>query len=257
MGAPPVYVINLEGSAERLSSAAAQLSAAGLAFKRVPAFDGRGLAVADFPGYDPKRALAYMGRPLRGGEVGCYLSHLDAARRIAAGPSPVGLVFEDDMALLPRSGGVLRELAEWAGARAADWDLINLGPNRHKIYTEILRLGNGAHTVTRAHYFPVTTTGLMWSRAGAQTFVQTHEAIFAPVDNFFRHWLTRTDRGFAIWPPLVHTTGAGSEIDAASRSRSREGRHPLYGLIRQRRLIGDIILALRHKRALARSMRRP
>lgn len=252
MPTPPVYVINLDGSADRLASASAQLRAAGLTFERVPAFDGRGLSVAEFPDYAPAQARAYMGRPLRGGEIGCYLSHLDAARRIAAGSAPVGVVLEDDMALSPDAGALLLELADWASGQAGDWDLINLGPNKHKIYTNVLTLGSGDYTVTRAHYFPMTTTGLMWSRAGAQAFVDTHATIFAPVDNFFRHWLTRTDRGLAIWPPLVRTTGAESEIDAAARARSREGRHPLYGLIKQRRLMVDKILALRHKRALAR-----
>ena len=252
MPTPPVYVINLEGSDARLASAAAQLSAAGLTFERVAAFDGRGLSVAEFPDYDPARARAYMGRPLRGGEIGCYLSHLDAARRIAAGPAPVAVVLEDDMSLPPEAGALLHELADWAGARVSDWDLINLGPNKHKIYTDLLTLGSGEHTVTRAHYFPMTTTGLMWSRTGAQAFVDTHETIFAPVDNFFRHWLTRTDRGLAVWPPLVRTTGAESEIDAAPRARSREDRHPFYGLIKQRRLLVDKLLALRHKRGLRR-----
>ena len=244
---PPIWIINLDGSDARLAQAARQLDAAGLPFERLPAFDGRGLSVGEFPDYDPERALAYMGRPLRGGEIGCYLSHLEAARRIATGAAPIGIVLEDDMALSPAAGEVLRELVSWAAPRASEWDLINLGPNKHKIYTPLASIGGGARSVTRAHYFPMTTTGLVWSRAGAQAFVAAHETIFAPVDNFFRFWLTRTDRGLAVWPPLVRTTGAESQIDAAPRARSREGRHPLYGLIKQRRLMADKLLALRHK----------
>jgi glycosyl transferase family 25 len=72
-----------------------------------------------------------------------------------------------------------------------------------------------------------------------------------PVDNYFRHWLTRADRGLAVWPAIVETTGAETEIFTGKRSA--EGRRPLYGLIRQRRLMTEKWIAWRHKRRLARS----
>lgn len=243
----PVLVINLEGSEARLASARAQLEAAGLEFQRLPAFDGRGLTPDAFPDYDPQAARAHMGRPLRGGEIGCYLSHLAAARRIAEGTAPVAVVLEDDMRLTPEAAEALRALVDWAARASTDWDVINLGPNKHKIFTPLADLPSG-HRLTRAHYFPMTTTGLMWSREGAAAFVAAHHRIWAPVDNYFRHWQTRRGRGLAVWPPLVTTSGAESEISAASGpKRSAEGRHPLYGFIKQRRLLTDKLIALAHK----------
>ena len=246
----PVYLINLDGSDDRLRAARAQLDAAGIAFQRVPAFDGRALRVEDFPDYDPRTALAYMGRPLRGGEIGCYLSHLDCARRFLASGAAHAVVLEDDMRLEPGFAEGVAQALDWLGRHPLDWDLTHLSPNRHKIFTRLhdFTAAGRPHGLTRAHYFPMTTTALLWSRPGAQAFVDGHRSIWAPVDNYFRHWQARADRGLAIWPPLVTTTGAESEIaDGGANRRSVAGRSRLYGLAKQRRLMVDKLIALRHK----------
>lgn len=246
----PVYLINLDGSDERLSSATQQLEAAGIGFERVPAFDGRGLAVEEFPDYNPDKTQDYMGRPLRGGEIGCYLSHLESARRFLSSGAKYGLVLEDDMKLADGFATGLGQIMDWLDDQAADWYLINIGANKHKIFTSVadFEIGGRDYQLTRAHYFPMTTTGLLWSRQGAEAFVAPHEQIFCPVDNWFRHWLTRNDRGLAMWPALVSTTEAESEIAAdGTQNRSAAGRHRFYGLIKQRRLMADKIVALRHK----------
>ncbi|MTE00486.1 hypothetical protein GIY56_09310 [Paracoccus sp. YIM 132242] len=252
----PVYLINLDGSDDRLRSATRQLDDAGIPFERVPAFDGRALRVDDFPGYDPAGAMAYMGRPLRGGEIGCYLSHLDCARRFLDSGADRGLVFEDDMQLKPGFAEGLRILLDWLD-RHDGWDLVNLGSPQHKIYTPVMGfdVAGRHHDLTRAHYFPMTTTALIWSRQGADIFVRTHDRITRGVDNHFRHWLTRSDRGLAVWPPLVTTTGAESLIEDNKGKRSAKGRHPLYGLIKQRRQIVNKLIAWRHKRDLARGQK--
>ncbi|MCJ1901195.1 MULTISPECIES: glycosyltransferase family 25 protein [Paracoccus] len=250
----PAYLINLDGSDERLRSASRQLDEAGVPFERVPAFDGRALRVEEFPDYDPAGAMAYMGRPLRGGEIGCYLSHLDCARRFLDSGAEYGLVFEDDMQLQPGFAEGMRILMGWLDRHDRDWDLINLGARQHKIYTPVMgfEVAGRHHELTRAHYFPMTATALLWSRQGAETFVRTHRRITAGVDNHFRHWLTRNDRGLAVWPSLVTTTGVESQIEDGKGKRSAGGRHPLYGLIKQRRQIVNKLIAWRHKRRLAR-----
>lgn len=246
----PAYVINLDGSEARLASARDQLDCAGIAFERVAAFDGRGLRLDQFPGYDAKRALAYMGRPLRGGEIGCYLSHLEAARRFLATEKPFGLVFEDDVCLFPEAPEILDQLLNWIGTRPSDWDMINLGPAKHKIFTPLrtFAAGGKSSALTRAHYFPMNATGILWSRGGAQAFVDSHRTIFAPLDNFYRDWMTRTDRGLAMWPPILGTIEAVSDIAPLSVSnRSAAGRRWYYGLTKQRRLFTYKFLAWLHR----------
>ena len=246
-----VYLINLDGSDERLRQASAQLDAAGIAFQRIPAFDGRKLRVEEFPDYDAKGARSYMGRPLRGGEIGCYLSHLDCARRFLDSDAQVCLVLEDDMKLHEGFGVGVEAVLDWLARSGEDWDIVNIGANRHKIYSPMFGFDAGGrhYELTHAHYFPMTTTGLIWSRAGASAFLREHDRIFAPVDNYMRHWQTRRNRGWAVWPALVATTGADSVITPRAGPRRQTGdRHPLYGYIKQRRLMVDKWIAWRNKR---------
>lgn len=245
---PAVFLINLDGSDQRLAEATAQLNASAIPFQRVSAFDGRNLNTDTFAGCDTRRFLRLMGRPIRGGEIGCYLSHLDAARQFLASDARFGLVLEDDFRFLPGTWRLICELTAWAAARPVDWDVINLGHKKHKIFSPIQHLSTTgvSTTVTRAHYFPMTASALLWSIEGATAFVNEHDRIFAPVDNFLRHWQTRRDRGLAVWPPIVSTTDAQSQIDSAATKRSRKGRSALYRLIKQRRLWVDKALAFRH-----------
>lgn len=245
-----IYLINLDGSDRRLSAASRQLTAAGMDFQRVPAFDGRQLTIDQFPDYDHAGAMQFMGRPLRGGEIGCYLSHLDAARRFVESGAPFAVVLEDDMQLTPGFADGVRQVLDWLATHPIEWDVINIGGKRHKIFTVLhgFEAGGRHHDLTWSHYFQMTTNGLIWSRQGAQAFVGEHRMIRAPVDHFLRHWQIRRDRGLAVWPALVTTTGAESEISAGGKARrSVAGRHPLYGWIKQRRLMADKLIALCHK----------
>lgn len=242
----PVFLINLDGSDDRLKEASAQLESAGVPFKRVPAFDGRALQPDEFPDYDRVGAMRYMGQPLRGGEIGCYLSHLDCARRFLETGSPACLVLEDDMKLQPDFIEAVGAILDWFSRSGTEWDVVNIGSKRNKIYTPMFDFHSGAQErhLIHAHYFPMTTTGLIWSRAGASQFLQDHRQIFAPVDIYMRHWQIRRNRGWSVQPPLVTTTGVDSEIGGR---RLVGQRHRLYGLIKQRRLMQNKWIAWRNK----------
>ena len=72
----PIYVINLEGSDNRLQQAAQQLTAHGLSFERIDAVNGRQLSAAHKRAVvDAKANRNKFYRPLSDGEIGCYLSH--------------------------------------------------------------------------------------------------------------------------------------------------------------------------------------
>lgn len=247
----PVYLINLDGSDQRLRHATAQLESEGIAFERVAAFDGRALRIDQFPDYDGKAAMAYMGRPLRGGEIGCYLSHLDCARRFLASGARIGLVLEDDMQLVPGFGAGLARMMEWLERGSVQWDVINIGADRLKYITPLssFEAGGRRFTLVRAHYFPMTTTGILWSRPGAQRFLSQHQAIYAPVDNALREWQCIEDRGLSVMPPLVTTTGAISDIDGGQAKRKLEGRSAFYGWRKQKRVWRNKLRAFRHQLA--------
>lgn len=246
------FVINLDGSDDRLRSISDKLDSAGMVFARLPAVDGRGLDLSQVADYDAEAALRYMGRTLVGGEIGCYHSHLTAAQAFLASGADYGLILEDDGDPDPGLKPLVEETISFLKSHDPDWRVVNLGNHRLKIATPCHRIvaARNTYTLHQAFYFPMTTGAILWSRKGAQAFLQAHGQIFAPVDNYLRHWITRTGGGYAFAPRPVETTEAASDITHASATpRSRNRRSALYGFRKQRRLIVDKLIALGRKHA--------
>jgi len=245
------YLINLDDNAERFETAARQLAEQNIEFIRVSAFDGRKLRPIDHPLYNQKRCLAYMGRELVGGEIGCYLSHLQCAQRFLETDADFAVVLEDDFKTSQNLKDKIEATTHFLEKSNEHWGLINIGNEKLKISSRVtdFHIAGDRHELHRAHYFPMTTTGLLWNRKGASDFIQSATEIFAPVDNYFRYWLTRTNAGLAFKPPLVSAIGAESVIDAPlhNSKRKKQGRTVFYGLSKQRRLWGDKFIALWHK----------
>ena len=246
------YLINLDGSDARLATATAQMQQHGIAFERIAAVDGRKFAVEELAIYDKKRALRYMGRDLVGGELGCYMSHIKCAEAFLASNAEIAIVLEDDMQCGYNFLPPIIEAAHWLEQNGhGDWQVINFGNQKLKISTPLHAISSNpvGAVLHAAHYFPMTTTGLVWSRTGATEFLkktQEHR-IFCPVDNFLRYWQTRTGRGYCFAPALVRTTGTGSEIDHGA-VRKKHQRAPYYFFSKQARLWHDKYLAMRARR---------
>ena len=78
MTTPPVFLINLDRNPERLETARAALAPVGIVPERVAAVDGRALPPGQLAQIEAA-AMVAIGRALSPGEVGCFLSHLEAA----------------------------------------------------------------------------------------------------------------------------------------------------------------------------------
>ena len=91
------YLINLDGSDQRLASATAQLNQAGWDFSRFSAYDGRGKALSEFENYDDLAAQKILGRSLMNSELGCYLSHYGCAEKFLETDADYLVVLEDDI----------------------------------------------------------------------------------------------------------------------------------------------------------------
>ena len=235
MTAPFIQVINLDGSDDRLAAARAQLEAQGLAFTRSPAFDGRGLPMEDLPRYSAFRARLWFGRPLTGGEVGCFLSHRACAERFLATDAAVGLVLEDDLRLCDDFALKLDALVAALGSGTAPgWRLVNLGRS--------LKPGQDRHAV--AHLpgqvslcqgadFPLSTHGLLWSRPGAERFLQAAQWVTGTIDNWLRSDMSVHGGGLFTDPPLVLAGGESLinlERGAAEIQQSDGPRRGWYAL---------------------------
>lgn len=174
------YVINLDGSDERLANVTQSLDEQAIDFVRISAFDGRKAKPTSFSEYNEQKALNYMGRTLTGGELGCYFSHLNCVKEFLKTDAQFLVVLEDDMK--PSQDLTRKVSALLDGLKDKDWHLINIGANKRKIFTPIFNIDE--YEVSHAHYFPMTTTGIVWNRMGAKAFVEQGLPIYAPVDNF-------------------------------------------------------------------------
>ena len=215
----PVFLINLAGSDDRLTSAQGQLDAAGIAFERIDAVDGRKRAAETFETYDDAAARLFFGRSMASGEVGCYLSHAKAAQAVLDSGAPYGLVLEDDFKAAPQAWPVLNDvIARLNAGVLPDWELVNLCRAPRMVTRPLARLTahGGEHQLIRAYYFPILATAILWSRAGAQRFVTDYARPVGPVDHVYRRMMCDSGLGLALDPAPFGVTGVESDIAIAS-----------------------------------------
>lgn len=151
----PIFVINLDRRADRLSEMHRRLSA--VPFERIASVDGRALTVEDVARFVSPRRPYEMSRQ----EVGCFLSHRKTWQTIVDRNLPVACVLEDDVQLSP-------DFSDFVGTRdwlPASFDLIKIetmlertwisrevAPARDRMISELraTHFGAGAYLMSRA-----------------------------------------------------------------------------------------------------------
>ena len=245
------YLINLDGSDERLARATEQLNAVGWEFERFSAYDGRGKDLASFENYDDLATQKTLGRRLLNSELGCYLSHYGCAERFLNGDADYLVVLEDDMKITSEFKTSVDALLTYLDShKELEWYLINLASKKKKLAKDIVTLND--FSLWHAYYFPIRGLGLIWSRKGAEEFVSLGKTMTMPVDIFFQTWLSKNGRGLGVWPAFVKPAGLDSDIlgTVATQGISRkekENRDASYGLKKQKRMWRDRMYAIKHK----------
>jgi len=111
-----VYLINLDRSPERRLRMEARIHTKGLEFERVSAIDGRDLAFP-VPGFDEAGYRRRHGRMPNPYEIGCFLSHVECARRMLQSDAGHALILEDDLIfeedIVEVLGAALDEQRKW------------------------------------------------------------------------------------------------------------------------------------------------
>ena len=191
------FLINLDNSRDRFARASGALDAAGLRFTRFPAIDGRGT---------PPRAADGFARLVSGAEAGCRASHDSVLRAFLDSTARLALVFEDDVSAI--DGRTLGRLTKGLG-ETDGWGVAHLSqPVRG--FRSPWSDADGM-TLYRAHLFPMTTAGLLWSRDGAREFL-AHAPPGWPMDHALRHWALRADKGVGLERALVETHPFASDM---------------------------------------------
>ena len=221
------YVINLDRSEDRLAHMRAELGRQGIDFERIAAVDGAALKQTELDAFCQARAA---GKP-RGwlpGEVGCFLSHFQAWRRIAAAEDEWAAVLEDDLRVSPDLAALLAS-TDWI---PADADVVRLEANRSMRLSKprAIRVTSG-----RRLYRAISgTTGAgayILSRGAARRLIATEPALQTKVDVFlFKPKMSRTARElrrYQVVPAVCVQEGL---------AEGREGR--MKSIIRKRATFG-------------------
>ena len=225
-----IQVVNLERDTERMRMTADALSDIGLSFERLSAVIG-----ADALNERQTSTRQILGRDLYPGEVGCYLSHLKAIDRFLATDAQYGLVLEDDAASISDTADRLAALIEVL-PRLPIWDVVNIGRSVKSEHTPVgSEYCSPDVGLCHAHYPPVTTTALLWSRGGARAFRLLHSQPVLPIDLAIQSWGAETDRILALMRPIFVVREGESTIKGSGR---RSGGHGLYSILARLRRIG-------------------
>jgi glycosyl transferase, family 25 len=111
------------------------------------------------------------------GEVGCYASHLVAAKQVVARDLSQAIILEDDAELQP---GFMTLVSKAVGAAPAGWDIVHLSSVFKKSIIGVADLGEG-HRLVRYTQWPANTAACVLSNKGARKILAPQHR-FRPVD---------------------------------------------------------------------------
>jgi glycosyl transferase, family 25 len=178
-----ILVISLERALNRRESVEAQLNQTGLEWSYIDAVDGRN--PMDLSNYDRARRLSISGREMVPGQIGCFLSHRLAWRKVIQ-TNRTTLILEDDFSLRCNLGGILQIAADNAKA----FDILRLHgvfPTRYKAVGSL-----GDRTLVKHFKDPRGTTAYILHPHTAERLLSRSSRFYLHVDDFFANtWLHR------------------------------------------------------------------
>lgn len=173
----PLFVVNLDRSADRLAAISESAADWGLTITRVPAVDGRSLSAEQSRILDHRKFGAFNGKAVLPGEIGCYLSHLKALALIADGDSAFGVILEDDVRFTERFLPALEALG-----RVDGWEVVKLINHRTKCFVKHFDLGSGFSLGRCLHGPCGGTAAYAVTREAARKLLKSLRPMVVPVD---------------------------------------------------------------------------
>lgn len=243
----PAYVINLADNTARLKAVTQALDAQGIGFERIDAVNGWKLSEAEIAkAYDASRNASEGRQPLVPAEIGCYLSHIAAWRRIASGEADGGFIFEDDFAATDALSSVMSALSD---DERGDWDMVKLFSLAPELDVGFQRELTPGVRIGIPYRVPTCLIGYGLTKAGAAKLLERALPFFRPVDEDQKFVWETGLRVASVLPPPVILGDQQAVTGTVGRAR-RAGKR---GGLRQ--AFHSLLYALRYRRALARHRR--
>ena len=200
MDQPKIFVVNLESSVDRREFIGSQLEKLDLLYEIFPAVDGRKVPQEELDEfYDGKAAIAFFGRELTRGEIGCAWSHLNIYRWMVDNQIPEALVLEDDVIL----NQDLKEILNRRNLFPADWELVFLSYNNAVASVwDRIPIYDGYKLVKFVEH-PNWTSGYLITLEGAKKLLSLGYPIRMPADWLTGNRLNRNIRIYGIKPVVI------------------------------------------------------
>ncbi|XP_046681820.1 glycosyltransferase 25 family member [Homalodisca vitripennis] len=186
LGVDRVFMINLRRRPERRQRMEQCFAELGVQAITVDAVDGRELTDAMLEemgitlmgGYtDP-----YHKRPMKRGEIGCFLSHYSIWKKVVQSGDEVVMVLEDDVRFEAFFRQKVEALLDELKSLALDWDLVYLGRKRLQEQDEVFV--PGSKMLVRPNY-SYWTLGYLLSQSGARKLLAADPLnSLLPVDEY-------------------------------------------------------------------------
>jgi len=186
---PAVFVISLSEATERRERMAKILGDLNISFEFIDAIDGRQFAMSAHVNYDRAKRLKYFGRDLKGGELGCTLSHKLAYEKMLSDNIDQAIIFEDDVVLYDGFIDTIQAIQKCD----VPYDMVRF-MGRDKVLNakqrKIIQLTDDV-TLTRLCATPGGTYAYLITQTGAQKLLPHLEQIAYPIDALAgRSWET-------------------------------------------------------------------
>lgn len=206
-----VWVINLDRAPERLERISGQLQRLRLPYTRLPAVDAKALtpeqrAALDDTGY---RRLHGMNPVL--GELGCFLSHVEVARRFLASGAEAALVLEDDALLHDSLPAVLQGLL----ANPRRWDMVKLSAVHSGTPMPVVTVAQG-HALAVMLSRCTGSSAYLMNRRAADLYATSLLPMRLPYDHVFDlGWRLGLKVRMVTPTPCTHDESIATTIGAA------------------------------------------
>ena len=230
-----VFLINLDHDTGRLEAADKQLKSQSVAYERVSAVYGKGLAdETKSAAINRFRWWCAVGRKPRDGEIGCALSHYGIYRKMIAESVPSACVLEDDVALDPRFAEALATVEGVVDTSKAQVFLFS----NHSSEQFVENGGNGISVKkSRGDRF---ADGYVLTCKAAQVLLEENYPMHTPCDYWDRWVRHGAIELFHVFPITVHQDRAafGSSTTHPGERLVKDYPLPFFLCHKFKRLVG-------------------
>lgn len=218
---PPIFLINLERSPQRLANSVMQFNKHELSFTKINAIDGATLSQAQINKHYcetlNKKNYHY---PLSRGQIGCYLSHRKAWQAIVDQKLDYALIFEDDFSLTSDIHAAINRINNLE----MQWQLIKLcaykGRKRRIAYQKTLDDGYSL-VVHKKLMSGCCATAISYQ--GAKQLLAATEKFGRPIDCDLQHIWETGVCGYSLMPfPVIQSTEQESDIHVRSEKQVKK-----------------------------------